>query len=154
MRPSFGDEQVVGLHVAMDDAHVVRGGQTFRCLARELDGFRRGQGAALKPRAQRLALQQFADQVRRALVNADVVDGQDVRVVQLSRGARFLLEAVHTSGVAREGLGDQLDRNLAAETAVARAIDLPHAAGTEPSDDFVGADPVPTSHTFISPGRS
>ena len=62
-------------------------------------------------------------------------------MVELSCGARFLLEAVHSSGVVREGLGDQLDRNLAAETAVARAIDLAHAAGTQPSDDFVGADP-------------
>ena len=62
-------------------------------------------------------------------------------MVQLSGRARFLLEAMHRPRSPATGLRDQLDRDVAAEAGVARAVDLPHAAGTQPSHDFVAADP-------------
>ena len=55
----------------MDDALVVRGRQTFRDLARELDGFRAAVAAAASRRAG-LALEQLADDVGCAVVGADV----------------------------------------------------------------------------------
>jgi hypothetical protein len=136
-----GDEQVIRLHVAMDDAERVRGGETLRRLPRELDGFRRRQGAALQSRAQRLPFQQLAHEIRRAVVNTHVVNGEDVGVVQLAGRARFLLEAVHAPGVGPQSARDQLDRDVPAETRVARAIDLAHAAGAQPTDNLVGSDP-------------
>ena len=139
-RPSLRDEQVVGLQVAVDDALVVRGGEPFGGLARVVDGFARRQRAALQPAAERFPLEQFGDDVGRAGVDADVVDGQDVRVIELPGGARLLLEAMHPAGIGRERLGDQLDRDLAPQARIARAIDLAHAAGAKPADDLVRTD--------------
>ena len=53
---------------------------------------------------------------------------------------RLALEAGQTVGVVREGLGQRLDRDVAAESRVARAIDLTHAAGAERREDLVGAE--------------
>ena len=72
--------------------------------------------------------------------DADVVDGQDVRVIQLPGGARLLLEAMHAARIGRERLGDQLDRDVAPEAWIARAVDLAHAAGAEPADDLIRTD--------------
>ena len=93
--PVARDEQVVGLHVAVDDALVVRGGEPLGDLPRVVDRLARRQRAAVQTAAQRLALEQLGDDVRRAGVPADVVDGQDVRVIELPGGARLLLEALH-----------------------------------------------------------
>ena len=98
------------------------------------------QRASLQTAAERLALEQFRDDVRRARVGADIVDRQDVRVIELPGGARLLLEAMQPARVRRERLGDQLDRDLAPEPWIARAVDLAHAAGAEPADDLIGTD--------------
>ena len=57
---------------------------------------------AREHRAQRLALEQLLDDVRRALVDPDVVDGRDVGMVQDARGPRFLLEPAQPLRVLRE----------------------------------------------------
>ena len=93
-RPSLRDEQVVGLHVAVDDALVVRGGEPFGDLTRVVDRFARRQRARVQPAAERFPFEQLRDDVGRAGMRADVVDGQDVRVIELAGGARFLLEAM------------------------------------------------------------
>ena len=138
--PVVRDEQVVGLQVAVDDALVVRGGEPLGDLARVVDGLARRQRAAVQAAAQRFAFEQLRDDVGRAVVDADVVDGQDVRVIELPGGARLLLEAMQPARIRRERLGDQLDRDVAPETRIARAVDLAHAAGAEPADDLVGTD--------------
>ena len=61
-------------------------------------------------------------------------------MVQRRGRARFLLEALQPFGVGRQAGGQDLDRYLASEPRVARAIDLPHPAGAERGDDFVGAE--------------
>ena len=91
--PVGRDEQVVGLQVAVDDALVVRGGEPVGNLTRVVDGFAWRQRAVLQAGAERFALEQFRDDVGRAVMGADVVNGQDVRVVELPGGARLLLEA-------------------------------------------------------------
>ena len=80
-----GDEEVLGLQVAVDDALLVRRGQAAGDLDRVVDRLARGQRAARERVAQRLALEQLGDDVRHAGVGADVVDGQDVRVVERRR---------------------------------------------------------------------
>ena len=49
--PVARDEQVVGFHVAMHDALVVRGGESFRRLTRVVDDFAQGQRAVCQPAA-------------------------------------------------------------------------------------------------------
>ena len=138
--PLVGDEQVVGLHVAVDDALVVRRGKPLRSLTRVLDRLARRQRPSAHSTAERFPFEQFGDDERRSGFGADIVNGQDVRVIELSGGARLLLEATQPAGVRRERVGDQLDRDLAPEPWIAGAVHLAHATRTQPADDLIGAD--------------
>src|ERR1019366_3085482 len=58
-------------------------------------------------------------------------------MVERGQKLRLAPEARHAVRVAREGLGQHLDRHLAAEPRVLRAINLAHPALPERSEDFV-----------------
>src|SRR5215510_10147582 len=70
---------------------------------------------------------------------ADFIDSDDVRMVERRGRARFLLEAPHTFGVARELGGQQLDRNLAAQSSIVREPDFAHPAATQWRQDSISA---------------
>jgi predicted nuclease with RNAse H fold len=97
-RPSLVTNTFSGFQVAVDDPLLVRGGEAVRELDRVLRRLAHGERAARHPRAQRLALEQLRDDVRRAVVRAEVVDRGDVRVIQPASGLRLLLEAPQRSG--------------------------------------------------------
>ena len=97
-------------------------------------------GPLLSSLAQRLAFEQLRHDVGHAVVHADVVDREDVRVIQRRSGARFLLEALKPAGIGRGVRGKNLDRDVAPEPRVAGAIDLAHPAGAEQRKDFVGTE--------------
>ena len=92
-RPSVGHEDVLGLEVPVHDPLLVRRREALRDLQRVADRPARREGPAGEPLAQRLAFEQLRDDVGRAVVRADVVDRQDVRVVQRRRRLRLLLES-------------------------------------------------------------
>ena len=52
----------------------------------------------------------------------------------------FALEAREAVGIVRERVGQDLDRDVALQPRVARAIHLAHAAGAEQRVDFVRAE--------------
>jgi len=91
----------------------------------------RGDRSRTEAAAKRLSFEQLRDDVRRSLVRAEVVDRRDVRVVEDSGRARFLLEALEAIGVLGERRGKDFDRDLAAEAGVLRAVHLAHPPGTE-----------------------
>ena len=64
----------------------------------------------------------------------------DVRMIQRGQRLRFALEAREPLGIGDEQLGQDLDRDVAIELRVARAIHLAHAAGAERGEDLVGAE--------------
>ena len=122
-------------------------GELHRVLDRLADGSRAvASGAALvagrKPFAQRLALEQLRDDERRAVVLADVVDGQNVRMVQRGGGARLLLEASQTLGIPGERGRQHFDGHVAAQAGIAHTIDFAHPARPEQSEHFVRADAI------------
>src|SRR5207249_1947331 len=86
--------------------------------------------------AQVLTLDEFHDQG--ALFHA--VDGRDVRMIELCQDLRFALEARHALGILSEGRREHLDRHVAIQARVPRAIDLAHAARAERREDLVGSD--------------
>ena len=53
---------------------------------------------------------------------------------------RFTLEAREAVGVVREGLGQDLDRDVSVQLRIARPIDLPHAPFADLGGDFVDAE--------------
>ena len=67
--------------------------------------FRTGKRARSQPLAQRLALEQFRDHEHLAVMDAGVVDREDVRMRQRRDGLRFALEAGAPLGIAREARG-------------------------------------------------
>jgi hypothetical protein len=71
----------------------------------------------------------------RALLEA--VDRADVRMLERGQDLRFALESREPFSVGREELGQDLQRDVAAETRIARAIHLTHAAGAKRAGDLI-----------------
>src|SRR2546426_7736068 len=64
---------------------------------------------------------------------------EDVRMIERARGASLLFKAMQPIGIGRESRRQNLDRNIAAQSGIARAIHLTHPARTKWSDYFVRA---------------
>lgn len=54
---------------------------------------------------------------------------------------RFALEPREAIGIGRLQVGEDLQRDVAAEPVIARPVNLTHPAGAERSDHFVDAEP-------------
>jgi hypothetical protein len=67
-------------------------------------------------------------------MRADVVNGEDVRVIEHPRRTRFLLEAPHQ--IRRRGTGKNFDRDIAPDARIASAI---HARADE-REDLIGTE--------------
>ncbi len=138
--PVLRDHDVLGLQVPVDDARAVRLGEALGDLRGEVEELARRNGLRGDELAQRAPLDQLHRDVRRFAGCADVVDRQDVRVVQRRGRPRLLLEAPPPLGI-RGALGGQdLDRDVAAEPLVPRAVDLAHPSRAERREDLVGAE--------------
>src|ERR1051326_1971540 len=107
-----------------------RGARAGRDLRGELDGpLLRERAARAQAVAQRLPFEQLEDDVEGVAVLAEVVDGDEVRVIEQAERARLLLEARDDLlGVAAGNGREELDGDVAGELGVARAIDLSHAS--------------------------
>ncbi len=135
------DEDVGGLEVAVDDAGVMRVLQAISDLA-QISPRRQGvEWAPVQDVAQRAAADQRHREVRHAIGKLEVVYGQDVRVVQLGERLRLGLEPLHKAVVLKELWRQRLERDLATERLLHRAVDHRHAAAAQAFDDLVAADP-------------
>ena len=121
----------------MDDAVAMGLLESVRNLTPIADRLVDRQRAPLEPCRQRLALEQLHDEVVAVALAADVVDGADVGVVQARDGLGFALETRPSFLVARQLLGQDLDRDVSLEASVPRFVDLTHAAGPDGLDDLV-----------------
>ena len=72
----------------------------------------------------------------------DVVDHRDVGVAERCEHTRLPLETRETLWVGREGMRQNLDRDLPSEPRVARAVDLSHSTGAEQPHDLEAAEPI------------
>ncbi len=135
----------------MHDPLVVRRREAAGQLHRAFDCLADGQDSRLQPLPQRLALEQLGDEIGRALVVPDVVDGEHVGVVEDTRGARFVLEAMAARRVRADGGGKDLDRHGAAETGITRAVNLTHPAGPQTAEDLVRSQPLARAQEHEEP---
>src|SRR5581483_10150614 len=113
---------------AMDDSAIVRGGHAARDGGGVLDRAARRERAARDALAKRLAFEQLQHDVERIAGRAEVVHGDEVRMIEEAEGARLLLESRDDLRVAGGCGGQELDGDFARELRIARAIDLTHAA--------------------------
>ena len=121
----------------MDDPCGVSFRQPFRQLMRQGDQPRHRQATGGEQRAQRIAVHPLHREVGKALLASDVVNGEDVRVVQRGRGARFLLEAPEAVSIGRDVGAQDLDRDRAVQPRIARLGHLAHSAGADRRENFV-----------------
>ena len=114
----------------MNDALLVRRFERLRDLPRDRQRLVERNRASRDPSASVVALDQLQDErVRSPSSFLEPVDAADVRMVQRREHLRFALEAREAIGIGGEGVRQDLDRDVAIELRVARAIDLAHAAG-------------------------
>ena len=122
--------------------------------SRAMSSARRGEERAVRHgQPERLALEELADGEPEAALVADVEEREDVGMREGGDGLRLGREARERLGVAGQLLGQDLDRDLAVQPRVPRAVDLAHAAGAERGDDLVRAEPGSCRKTHCGAGR-
>jgi hypothetical protein len=126
----------------MNDAAAVGERQRVAKLHRDLDKSRQEARLLRAPSdfrdhlGQALASDELHDDVRPRFVRAEVVNGNDVRVLELSRDLRFFRELLGRRFVAVELRPEHLDGDAAAEHGVARYVDAADAAPIHLPDPF------------------
>ena len=68
---------------------------------------------------------------------ADVVDGENVRMVERTRGAGFLLKTVQPVFILGVGRRQHLDSDISSQPRITRALDFAHPAGANGRDNFI-----------------
>lgn len=89
------------------------------------------------PVGQSLPFDKFQYEVSRAGGLLDIVDPGNVGVVQCSQDLGFSLKARHAIGIAGEFFRQDLDRYVALQLGITRAINLSHAAFSKQGSDLV-----------------
>ena len=120
----------------MHDSSLVSGGETGDDLHRQFDRPFGWQSLPGNRGVQSVTLEEFGDDEWLAVVFADVVDGQDIRMVERSRGSRLVFEPAQAVGVAAHRIGQDLDRDVAVEPIVVGAVDQSHTALADFLDDM------------------
>jgi hypothetical protein len=127
----------------VDDAALVGGRERLGHRDAQLPDALDRQAASCNVLVEALPLDQLHRQEAGRGVVLDRVQGDDVRVVERRYGARLALEALEPLRVRGEALRQHLERDVAAEPGVARAVDLAHPARAQRGDDLVAAEPRP-----------
>jgi hypothetical protein len=136
--PHLVEHDVVRLDVAVHDAVPVREAERPGGVHQQVPDLHRGQGAAggEDPR-EGLPAEHLHDEVDDPARPADPIDRNDVGMLESCRGARFALEPLHELRVEREREREHLDRHLALELSLARAVHDRHAAASELVEQLV-----------------
>ena len=121
----------------MDDALGVRLLQGLGDLLRDLEGFVDGYGAPRQALLEILALHQLEGEEGLPVGLLEPIDGGDVRVVEGGEEVSLALEAAQALRVVGHFGRQHLDRDLAPQRGVGRAVDLPHPARSEGGRDAV-----------------
>jgi hypothetical protein len=140
---------------------LVRGLERLDDLQRQLECFCRGRASATQPVLQGLSLDEFQHEKVRAGVLLEPVDRGDVGMIQRCQEPGLPLEAREAVGVADERRRKRLDRDVPAQSGVARSPDLAHTALADGGDHVVvrecrsGADHAPMKlHRHVRVNRN
>jgi hypothetical protein len=142
------DLDVRRLEIAMDDAVIVRSFESFGDLPGNRESFINRQSGSRLPvpgsrrdqRREILALDELHHQCSHTTGLFEPVDVRDVWMIQRRQHLRFATEARQTIRIVGDRRQQHLDRHVAIQLRIARAIHLAHPAGTERRHDFVGTE--------------
>ena len=104
----------------------MRIGKGARDLGRNLNCFLDCKLLPRHPLTQGLAFNKLCRDKVNAVGFADVIDGDDIRMIQRQHGARFLAKALHALLVVEKVLRQDLQRYFAAQGCVFCEIDFTH----------------------------
>jgi len=137
---AWGDENIGGLDVAMNDPGVVGRSQRIGDPDSEREQRFHLQWLAGDALFQGGALQILHDDEGAAVLFTDVINRADVRVIQGRRSLGLAPESAQGFGIAGEVIGQKLESDESLEPAVFGLIDHPHAAVSQFLDDPVMGD--------------
>ena len=137
----------------MDDAARVGGGERVGDGHADLDDLPRGDGSATQALAKVLAIEELRNDVRLAVGRPDVEDAEDIGMRKEARRPGFNLKPAQTIRIGGKARRQGLDRDIAPESGIARAMHLAHAAGADEAEYFVGTEPGAdgNGHSAYSP---
>ncbi len=146
------------LEVAVNDAGAVRSVQPAADGGADRGDLERGEPAAAEDRVtERLSAQELHRDPRELAVDAGVEDLDDGRVAEPRERDPLLFEAGHGIRAGRER--EHLERNLALQSLVERAIDGAHRARSHelahavpPPDELSGGEDAHVTHSRQSSG--
>ena len=130
------EQHVLRLDVAVHDAAVVRELQRVADLRDDAQRLRGRQPSRALHLPQVHAVDELHQQVVQAARLAEVVDGDDVRVLKAREGARLAREALGEARVARDGGRQNLERDQSVEPRLPRLVDGAHAALADQFEDL------------------
>jgi len=126
-----GDEDVGHLQVAVDDAALVRRGESLGHLCGPLQRSGKGYGSSGEPLLKSLAPQKLCHQIRLPILEADVIEGDDVGVADGAGQPRLAFEPLARRAVVSDRFGHHLDGHIPAQTGVPGTVDFRHPAGAD-----------------------
>ena len=138
--PVRGDENIGRLDVAVNDALGMRRFEPFGDLDAQFEQQIERKRLAVDAVLERFAFEALHREERLAFVLADFVDGANVGVIEGRSGARFALESLQRLVVLRQFLGQEFQRDEAAELDVFRLVHHTHPAAAEFFNDLIVRD--------------
>ena len=146
---AFGDEDVRGFYVAMNDVLLVCRVERVGNFDPERDEHFKCDRAMRNELFECGALQEFHRNESLAILLADVVNRTDVRMIERGGGLRFALEAGERARIVADIFGEEFQSDVAVEAIVFGFVHNAHAAGAQAfenavvrqglADKFVGA---------------
>ena len=136
----FGDKNICGLEVAVDDTLFVGGIEGIGKLHAHFDGAVDGQCAGGQNFVERIPDKELHGDEGAAVMFFDSVDGANSGMVESGSGARFAQEAFECRRVALIFFRNELEGHAAAELGVLGFVDHAHAAGAELTQNPVMGD--------------
>jgi hypothetical protein len=131
------DQDVAGLDVTMHDTAGVSGVECIGDLRADGDHGRRLERTSPCVRAECDPVDELHHEEQTAVCFPDVVHGADVRM----RKPRGRLHLAFETGTpfSGQGVADDFDRHVAAESCISRSIDFAHSAGAKRFENLVRA---------------
>ena len=130
-RAVVADHDVARLEISVDDAPCVRRGDGVGRLDRNTEQLAWPQTSGWNQRVEARAVDELHHDEINIALPVELVNGDDVRVTERGEELRFAQEALAAPLVEGVIRGEDLDRDLARQTRVARQIDLTHTASRQ-----------------------
>lgn len=132
--------QVAGFEIAVHHPVLVQRDESVRKLHPQTSDFLLAEATLADHLIESLAVDEFHDEKIDTSVGVEIVDGRNIRMIELREGERFLLEPPARLLVGEGPRRKDLQGNSALESLVVSAINDAHATGANPFQQPIAAE--------------